>query len=44
VSAQEQEKTGVNKTLTEEELNKFLDTIPSTQPPPAPTTKKQPRK
>ncbi len=41
LSAREQEKSGLKKNLTEQELNKFLDTLPAAQPPAAPSKSKQ---
>jgi general secretion pathway protein D len=44
LSAQEQEKSDAAKTLSEKELNKYLDTLPVAPPPDAPPEKKKKRK
>ena len=44
VSAREEAKSSVKKTFTEDELNKFIERLPSDEPPVAPSSKKRSRK
>jgi len=44
VSAREEAKSSVKKAFTEEELNKFIEKLPSEEPPAAPSTKKNTKK